>query len=320
MQRGLPPLDLRPRPKHLLILVDLALLVGLFMSAGKWYLDTKGSELRAQQDAEKQVLEQGIAKAAAEAEAAVASKLVSLSAARADSLALVGELVAKREQLEIEIAQHAEGTDRTFRLSDSIYDLKVQAENAVRAASEYDRELASRDEEILDKSSKAQAAETKLVTAQTDLRTTTGALESAHREVAYEPRSILPETAGVMLRHEVRSGGDLTGLEFQQLVFNRPNVDLGFSLGVGLGSGDVESSKQAGLLLSRSLVHRRLGLDFGAGYSLLTNSSGDANNGAYATASLRFSPMYRERFHFGLGARADQEGVQPFVGVALGRR
>jgi hypothetical protein len=131
---------------------------------------------------------------------------------------------------------------------------------------------------------------------------------------------MFPDKSGLLVRRDVSESQDLTNVELQHNVWRPGALDVGVSLGFGLGSGDFTSSKQLGLVVTRPLLHRRLGLDFGAGYSVLTNHAGSDAGGGYASASLRLSPFYKERFHFGLGARADKENVLPFISVGVGRR
>lgn len=320
MRRGLPPLDLRPRWSWLLFLLDVGLLYAGFQAAGKYTVESKERVLMAEhQEAERKATEV-IAREAAQADSVVAAQREVLLSAQRDSVRLDAELKAMRASLEQANEQYAVDSDETFRLSDTIYDLKREADTAVQDVASYDAEIRGREEEISRASSQADDSGSKLDATRQDLNRAEGDLNDAHKEVRYEPRSILPANAGLLLKHEIRDGGDLTGVEYQHVLVNRPQLDLGLAVGLGLGSGSVESEKQLGLLFSRPLVHRRLGLDLTAGYSQLTDATGEDDNGAFGSAGLRLSPWYQERFHFGLGARADKDGVQPYIGVALGRR
>jgi hypothetical protein len=87
----------------------------------------------------------------------------------------------------------------------------------------------------------------------------------------------------------------VTGVQVQHL-FRRWKPAIWVSRWLRPRLGDRASSKQVGLLLSRTLIHRRFGLDFSAGLSHLTDDTGEGDAGAYAGAALRISPFYRSGF------------------------
>jgi hypothetical protein len=123
-----------------------------------------------------------------------------------------------------------------------------------------------------------------------------------------------------MLRRDVGDKIDLTNILLEHVLWNVGATDVGLSLGFGLGDAESSSNKEVALLLTRSLVHRRLGFDLAAGFAQITRSGGTDDNDAYASAGLRIAPFYRERLHLGLGARANNDEVVPFLGFSIGRR
>jgi hypothetical protein len=319
-RNGLQGVGYRFKWIHLFVIVDVLVLIGIFAFAGRWYLNRQGAAALEEKEHERQTAEMRAQRLAAQADSAVAATRMALEAARQDSVSRAEELDRKRAAIEVGYEQVQAEQTKTSQLGSGLFDLRQQAQSAVQQVDNYESELAARQAEIARADSAAARTAQHLEVAQTQLAQSKVELKSAHQAVAYEPRSVLPSRSGVAFRQEVRDGGDLTNVELQHVLWDRRGTDVGISLGFGLGSGDVESAKQLGVLVSRPLIHRRLGLDLGAGYSVLTDDVGHDNSSPYAAASLRYSPFYQERFHFGLGARADQDGVAPFVGISLGRR
>lgn len=320
MQRGLPPIDLRPKWSHLLLFLDVLIVVALFRVVGKMYMENEGSVLLAQKAEERTAVEIQAKRSAAQAESLVAVTLSQLEEMRADSARAASELEARRLALQAEMKERDLLSETAFQLSDRVWEMRQQSESAVRKADEYEEVLVGREQEVAQFVAQAETSEARLAEAKQELDQTTRELVVARERTTYEPVSRLPSSAGVLFRREARDEGGLTGVELQKTFWNQGVNDLGFSAGFGLGDGEVESEKKLGLLLSRSLIHRRLGLDLSAGYSVLTNPTGGDDQGAYASAGLRYSPFYKERFHFGIGAKADPDGVQPYIGIGLGRR
>ncbi|MFN8547922.1 MAG: hypothetical protein U0527_08160 [Candidatus Eisenbacteria bacterium] len=319
-KNGLDGVGYRFKWTHIFYAVDLALIFGLFSWGGQWYFETKGVPAIQATEVERTRQQAEAKRLAAEADSVVAASRVLLVRAREDSIAAYAELQQRNQAIETGYAEIQAEQAKTVEIARPLYDLRQSAESNVSQAANYDQELTARESEIVRTDSTALAAEQKLEQAKQSLSASTNELETAHRTVTYEPHSRFPTSSGVMVRSEARDGAAMTGVELQHMMWQRSGTDVGLSFGLGLGSGSTESMKQLGLVFARPLVHRRLGLDFGAGYSLLTNDTGKDESSPYASASLRYAPFYKERFHLGLGARADQDGVQPFVGVALGRR
>ena len=319
-RNGLHGVGYRFKWTHLFFLLDLVLLFGLFSWGGQWYFETRGVPAIAATDEQRMEAQKEMRRLAVEADSVVAANRVLLAAAKQDSIVAVQELERKRLAIEAGYAQIQAEQAKTVEIARPLYDLRQSAESNVSSAKGYDEQLVAREAEIIRTDSTAALAEKKLEEAKAELTQTTGQLASAHETVTYEPHSVFPTHSGVMVRSEARDGSAVTGVELQHMMWERNGSDVGLSLGFGLGSGSTESTKQLGLIFTRPLVHRRLGVDFGAGYSLLTDDQGNGDSSPYASASLRYAPFYKERFHFGLGARADADGVQPFVGIALGRR
>ncbi len=305
---------------HLFYVVDLFLLFGLFTWGGQSYFETKGRPEIALTQQERTAVVEEAKRLAVQADSVVAASRLMLEQARQDSVAAALELDRKRAAIEVGYQEIQEEQAKTVAIGSGLYELRQSAETNVIAAENYDAELKARESEIVRTDSAAVAAEKKLQMAKLELGKTSEELQVAHSTVAYEPHSRFPTRSGVMLRNEMRSDANVTGVEVQHVMWERNGTDVGLSLGFGLGSGDVESTKNLGVLFTRPLVHRKWGLDVGAGYSVLTSETGNDDSTPYVSGGLRYSPFYKERFHVGLGARADEDGVQPFIGLALGRR
>jgi hypothetical protein len=243
-----------------------------------------------------------------------------LAAVLSDSSSAAADLTRRRVALEASFQERQRINQALYPLTDAVFDLRSRSSGELAKVDEYSKELKGRRSDIVDLTGQAREAERKLQESQSNHRDSQEKLASARRDRTYEPVGMFPDKSGLLVRREVSDNQDLTNVEVQHDVWRPGTVDVGVSLGFGLGTGDYTSSKQLGLVLTRPLMHRRLGLDFGAGYSVLTNQAGSDESGPYASAGLRLSPFYKERFHFGLGARADKESVLPFVSVGVGRR
>jgi hypothetical protein len=115
-----------------------------------------------------------------------------------------------------------------------------------------------------------------------------------------------------------RNGETDSNLELQHNVWHPGNVDVGVSLGVGLGARCFVL--EAGRTRSDTEPDSSQTRADGAGYSLLTDQAGTTDGSPYASASLKLSPFYRERVHFGVGARTVSGEFLPFVAIGVGRR
>lgn len=310
----------RLRPKHALILIDLAVIAAIFYAAGSMYMKMKGVEKIEKKKQERVIAQQDAARLIEQADSVVAATEVRLEEATADSVTALEDLNRMRADLEAEIQNTVTLEQGIYRLSDVVLDMRGKAEQAVREASQKDADVRARQAEVDSlRSMERSRFQEKTATEQAHERATQNLLQ-AQQQIAYDPKGVLPERTGLMVRQDVSEENELTNLVLQHVLWNPGNLDVGLSLGFGLGSKEASSGKEVGLLLTRSLIHRRLGLDFGAGYSVLTQENGDDENSPYASANLRISPFYQEHLHLGLGARANREEVVPFLGVTLGRR
>jgi hypothetical protein len=237
-----------------------------------------------------------------------------------DSTSTLAEFIRMRSDLDAQIRSTVALEQGIYRLSDVVLDMRTQADLATREARQKEADVASRTREVDSLRVLENKRRQEMVEAQQAQEQATQRLLAAQRQQEYDPKGMLPERTGLMVRRDVSSQNDLTNLVLQQVLWNPGNLDVGLSLGFGLGSRDATSQKELGLLMTRSLIHRRLGLDLGAGYSVLTEEGGSDENSPYASANLRLAPFYKERLHLGLGARANREEVVPFLGVTLGRR
>lgn len=316
----LPPIDLRPRPHHALVLVDLALIAGIFMFAGNTYTQSRGDEQTRNSERLREIAQQRGSRLLSQADSVVVARRQVLAQSISDSTQMAEELVLRRAQLEAAIAEHEHMNQSLFPLSDQILDLRQRGIQSIARADGYERDVADRKAELAVAKAKADSTLTVLEDARRQRDEAVQDLAAAQTTRAYEPVGLFPDRSGLTVRQEANGETDLTNLELQHNVWRPGNVDVGVSLGVGLGGGDASSSKQVGLVLTRNLIHRRLGVDVGAGYSLLTDQAGTTDGSPYASASLKLSPFYRQRVHFGLGARAVSGEFLPFVAIGVGRR
>jgi uncharacterized protein YoxC len=320
MDRGLPNPEFKLRPRHALFLLDLVIAVGIFVGVGRYYMSHRGSVVLAEKEKTRASVELEAKRLLTEADSVMQAETVRLQEMRADSVRNVEELNRRREDLQMHVSERDQLAQNVFQISDVVQGLQVESEKSAEKAAEYQSNLEDRTkaaeaaaEQLKEREQKLQETETKHEDAQRQLR-------EAITTRTFEPASMFPERSGVVVDQGLANGDRVTGVQLQHLVRKMSAGELGFSVGFGLGSGDGASTKQVGLLLSRSLIHRRLGLDFSAGLSHLTNDTGEGDAGAYAGAALRISPFYKERFHFSVGAEADHGDFLPFVGIGLGRR
>jgi hypothetical protein len=320
MERGLPSPEFKLRPRHALFLVDLVLAAVIFYGVGRYFMAHHGTKVietkektRIETEIEGKLL-------LAQADSVMIAEKARLEVMRADSARSLETLNQKRQALQAAIVQHQQLTDQVFRVSDVVQGMKTSTAQSAAKAEEYEANVEERSKTAEAVSLEAQEKERAAQEAEAKRKTADQQLKQAITTRTYEPASIFPERSGVSLEQAMASGDGITGLEVQHVLRSTPSVDLGLALGIGLGSGDRASSKQVGLLLSKNLIHRRLGLDFTAGLSSLTDEVGKSNAGAFAGAALRYSPFYKERFHLSLGANADHGEILPYVGIGLGRR
>jgi hypothetical protein len=320
MDRDLPGPSFRLHKGQLWYLLDLAVAAALFVFVGRLYMEKKGSAvIAAREQALAAARSEGVI-SVAQADSVMQVQLAALAAMKADSIQLVKEYEQKRATLEAGFQVRQTLTQNLAQVSDVIFGMRDRSVQAVSKAHEIEQDVNGRKDEETALVSKSQETGVQLKSTEDQRAEAAGKLTSAYALRTYEPVSLFPDNSGVMFRQEVSSGQEVTNVELQHMVVRDPKMDVGFALGVGLGSGDRGGSKQVGLILSRPLIHRRLGLDLSAGYSLLTSDAGKNNSTPYAMAGIRYSPFYKERFHFGLGARADKDQILPYVGITLGRR
>jgi hypothetical protein len=302
------------------LLIDLAVLAGLFYLGGHLYMRIRGTDVIAEKRQEQALQRVTHKELRAEADSVVAATQERLAGAMADSARGIGELQALRLDLERTVGETQSLAQGIYRLSDVVLDMRQKAEDAVRQAQRDEISVREREQEVDSLSTTENLTYTTLLDRRTEGEQVRQALLSAQDQETYDPTGRFPDKTGLMLRRDVGDAVDATNLLLQQVFWKRSRTDIGLSVGFGLGSGESTSNKEVGLLLSRNLIHRRLALDFGAGLSQLTRTEGSDDSGAYASASLRLSPFYQERMHLGLGARASHDEVIPFLGLSLGRR
>jgi hypothetical protein len=315
-----PKFEFKPRPGHLLYLVDVAVIIGLFLLGAHIFRSTAGEAKLAEGARLREVAKQSGSRLLEQADSVVTATSSRLTQALADSAASAGELVRRRAALEAAYQERNKLNQALYPITDAVLDLRERSTREMAKVTEYRKELTGRRSDIVDLTTRANEAAQRLAESRKKDREAQEQLAMARRDRTYEPVGMFPDKSGLLVRRDVSANDELTNVELQHNIWKPGAVDVGVSLGFGLGSGDFSSAKQLGLVVSRPLMHRRLGLDFGAGYSVMTNQAGTDESGAYASASLRLSPFYKERFHFGLGARADKENVLPFVSVGVGRR
>lgn len=314
-----PKFSFRPSWKHLLHLIDLAVMVGLFLLGGYVFRTIVGEKKMAEAEELRLKNREAAAVAQVQADSILAVENSRLTVALADSASQAEDFANRRASLEYVAAEQQRVNQELHPLMEEVLDAQYQSTTALNSLRQYRDDIAQRRSRIADLESQAATALRELQEAQDRQQSAVTQLEQVRSLRAREPKGVFPDQAGVLVRQDVASEGALTSVEFQHNLWSPGILDVGLSLGLGLGSDDA-SSKEFGFVVTRPLIRRRLGLDLGAGYSVLTDPAGDDGTGAYALASLRLSPFYRERFHLGLGARAAQDEVTPFISVGLGRR
>ncbi|MBM3285768.1 MAG: hypothetical protein FJY88_00210 [Candidatus Eisenbacteria bacterium] len=316
----LPKPELKLRKKHLWHLLDLAIIVLLFAVAGRIFMSTRGEAVAQRKEVERSAAEAEGVRLLQQADSVVAAASVNLQGMLADSVKSYVDLMRLRDEFESGLVRSQALGAQIFPLSENVLAMKERTQEAVTQVVKYETELRTREEEIESLREQSDEALAKLERTRAERERTAQALYEARRAEAYDPKGTFPARTGFAVRRDVGEDLDLTNLELQHVLWNPAGTDVGLSLGWGLDSREKSSNKEVGLLLSRPLVHRRLGLDLGAGYSVLTESGGEDDPGAYAAAGLRVSPFYTQRLHIGVGARAAHGDVLPFLGVTIGRR
>lgn len=318
--------DDAPRPKfklqkkHAWILVDLVVIASIFYASGRLYADSHGTKVIAKKTAEREAALLENARLIEQADSVAAASQANLEGMRAEHAQTIDEVTQMRADLETQVTRTQQLGQGIFRLSDMVLDLRERTQGAQKSLRQYEKNLRLRNHEIDSLQTKSAATEEKLLATRAERARTADQLHSIRSAEAYDPKGRFPARTGVAVRRDMGDEVQTANLELQQLLLERAGVDVGLAVGFGLGTQSDISSKEVGLLLTRPLIHRRLGLDFGAGYSILTEEDGADDSDAYASAGLRISPFYRERLHIGLGARAAHGEVIPFLGFALGRR
>lgn len=315
-----PKIPFRPSWKHLLHLIDLAIIVGLFLLGGWIFRTTVGENKLAAGERLRLENREAGARAQQQADSILAIERGRQDHALADSVSWAADLQERRNRLDAMVAEQRRANEGLYPLTDQVFDLQYRATTTRSEVQQFRGDIASRRSQVADLRGQADAAARELAEAQRRHAGSVDALAQARSVRAYEPEGVFPDRSGLVLRQDLADAQEQTNVAFQQNVWSPGLMDIGLSLGLGLGNQEVASSKEFGLILTRPLVHRRLGLDLGAGYSVLTDHEGTDETGAYASASLRLTPFFRERFHLGVGARADRQEVKPFVSVGVGRR
>jgi hypothetical protein len=309
------------RPKHAFLLVDLAVLAVIFMVAGRMYVNSHGAKLIAAKEQQRVAAQAENAALLMQADSVAAAANSALTEMKSEHSQTIDELQRLKTQLENDVPRTRQLEQGLFRLSDMVLDLRERSVVASKELKSRERNAHERSAEVDSLRNKSDRTTQALTQTQAEYASATTDLGQAKQSEAYDPKGLFPASTGVALRRDMNANQDLTNLELQHLFYNSGMTDLGVSMAFGLGSNDeVASNKEVGLLLTRPLIHRRLGLDLGAGFSQLSNTGGTDDNGAYASAALRLSPFYKERFHVGLGARASHGDFVPFLGFSIGRR
>ncbi len=314
-----PKFSFRPKWKHLFYLLDLAIMVALFF-AGAWaYRSWVGERKLAQQAEIRQQTHVDGAQMLAQADSVLKAERARLTVAAEDSARWAEDLNARRVYLENTVAEQQRVNQQLGPLTDEVFDLQYKATTALTDVRDNREELATRRQELADLHARADQAARELEEAHRRQEDSASQLANARSLRQYDPVGIFPAKSGLALRQHFSESQELTNVEFRRSFWKRGIADVGLFAALGLGSKDVSSGKELGLLVTRPLIHRRLGLDLSAGYSILTDPEGSNDSSPFAAAALRLSPFYKERFHLGLGARAAEEEVTPFLSVGVGR-
>ena len=308
------------RPRHALVLVDLAVIAGIFWASGAVYVNLKGTRLVEEKERERIAAQSENARLIEQADSVATAAQVRLQEITLEHGETIDDVRQLRDDLEAQVVRTQQVGQGIFRLSDIVLDLRERTQESTRTLRRYEKDVTGRSTEIDSLTVKAGKTSTELDQTREEKAKIDRDLAQARRAEAFDPKGRFPARTGVALRRDLGGEVDLTNVMLQRLLWNPGTVDVGVSLGFGLGTETDVSNKEVGLLLYRPLIHRRLGLDLGAGYTVLTEARGGEDTGTYASASLRLSPFYKERLHIGLGARAAHGEVVPFLGVAVGRR
>jgi hypothetical protein len=320
-QEDVPREPFRLRPKHALFLVDFLVMALMFVAAGRIYENSRGVKLVAHQEQLREVGRLEGARLIEQADSVAVAAKVNLEEMTKDHDATVAELKRLQGEITAGMARRQELEQAIFRLSDIVLDLRGRTETEVASVQNYKADVDSRSSEIDSLRTTATKSQEALVQTEQERQSVAQTLQNARAQESYDPTGRFPSATGVAVRRDLGTTNDLANLEVDHLFWQpKEDVDMGLSLGVGLGTDKPISNKELGVLLSRSLVHRRLGLDVGAGYSMLTESGGSVEHSPYATAGIRYSPFFKERFHLGAGARATHGELLPYLGLSIGRR
>ena len=316
-----PKFSFRPRWRHLLYLVDAVIIVAFFFIGGWAFRTTVGDKKIAEGERLRLLAQANGSRLLEQADSVVTVERARLATALADSATWAEDFLRRRVALEAAVTERQQLTQTLYPMTDQIFDFRDRSTKALADLAQLEKEIKTRKAEVVDLRSQSDQAGNQLDEEKRLHEDSMRQLARARSTRTYEPVGMFPDKSGLLVRQDISSCQELTNVQLQHSFWTTPGkMDLGLSLGLGLGSQDVASAKEFGLVVTRPLIHRRLGLDLGAGYSVLTSPDGQDDQGAYASAGLRFFPWYRERFHLGLGARAGQEEVRPFVSVGVGRR
>jgi hypothetical protein len=314
-----PKFSFRPKWKHLFYLLDLAIIAGLFY-AGAWgYRTWVGEKKLAEQVQIRQQTQVDATQLLAQADSVLRAEMGRLNGAMADSAARADELLARRATLLNLVAEQERVNQGTGPLAEEVFDRQYKATKAVEDVRDNKEELAAKRAQLAQLQADAERAALELEEALRRQEDATSRLANARSLRAVEPVGIFPDKSGLAVRQDISDTQELTNVEFRRSFWKHGFADVGLHLALGIGSKEVTSGKEVGLVLSRPLIHRRLGLDLTAGYSVLSGMEGYDGSSMYAAAGLRLSPFYKERFHLGLGARAAEEEVTPYLSIGVGR-
>jgi hypothetical protein len=309
------------RPKHALLLVDALVLAVIFMAAGQIYVSKRGTKMIAAKEQERLAAQQANAVLLTQADSVAAASQATLAEMKTEHAQSIDELQGLKAQLEADVPRTRQLEQGLYSLSDVVLDLRERSVAASKDLKSRERNVHERKTEVDSLKVKSEKSELELQSTRSEYEQTTQSLGQAKEIEVYDPKGTFPANTGVAVRRDMSNAQDLTNLELQHLFYNSDATGLGMSMAFGLGaSEEAASNKELGVLLTKPLIHRRLGLDLGAGFTQLTSEGGSDDNGGYASAALRLSPFYKERVHFGLGARAAHGDFVPFLGFAIGRR
>lgn len=309
------------RPRHALLLIDAAVLVAIFLATGQIYVDKRGAKMVAAKEQERLAAQQVNAALLTQADSVATAAQTTLAEMKIEHAQTIEELQNQKAALEADVPKTRQLEQGLYSLSDMVLDLRERSTSASKELKSRERNVRERKGEVDSLKTKSAKSQEQLVSTRSEFEQTTQNLGEARQTEEYDPKGTFPASTGVAVRRDMNADQSLTNLELQHLFYNSDATGLGVSAAFGLGSSEeAASNKELGVLLTRPLIHRRLGLDLGAGFSQLTSEGGSDDNGGYASAALQLSPFYKERLHIGLGARASHGDFVPFLGFAIGRR